>query len=226
VVALLIAALLMSARQLELLTELSTRTASQSATAMRASRVLVENTSAMERNARQYAVTNDPALFEYYTARRIDFHNALDLLNTLALSELITVKTRDLLQNEAAAHQKIAALTDSPQLDFEYPVLLESAYELARTTSAWVDSQVVVLRERTYNAQRTLNLQTLLLVCAALGMAAWFIRLIVSPLRQIDNAIYSLGGGAYHAPISIQGPEDLQLLGERLDWLRTRLSHP
>ena len=224
VVALLIAALLMSARQLELLTELSTRTASQSATAMRASRLLVENTSAMERNARQYAVTNDPALFDYYSARRTDFHNALELLNTLALSESINAQTRNLLQNEAAAHQKIIALTDSPQLNFEYPVLHEFAYELARTTSAWVDSQVVLLRERTFNAQRTLNLQTLLLVCAALGMAAWFIRLITSPLRQIDSAIYSLGGGAYQAPISIQGPKDLQLLGERLDWLRTRLS--
>jgi len=224
VVALLIAALLMSARQLELLAELSTRTASQSATAMRASRLLVENTSAMERNARQYAVTNDPALFQYYSARRTDFHNALELLNTIALSELINDQTINLLQSEGAAHQKIVTLANSPQLDFEYPVLLEGAYELARATSSWVDNQVIVLRERTYNARRTLNLQTLLLVCAALVMAAWFIRLIISPLRQIDSAIYALGGGAYQAPISVQGPKDLQLLGERLDWLRARLS--
>ena len=50
-------------------------------------------------------------------------------------------------------------------------------------------------------------------------------RLITSALRQIDDAIYSLGSGAYQAPIRIQSfPKDLQTLGERLDWLRTRLS--
>jgi CHASE3 domain sensor protein len=172
VVALLIAALLMSARQLELLTELSTRTASQSATAMRASRLLVKNTSAMERNARQFTVTNDPALFEYYSAWRTDFKTALDLLNTLSLGDTITEQTRNLLKNEAAAHQKIIALENNQQLDCEYPVLLEAAYEVASSTSAWVDNQVLVLRERTYNTQRTLNLQTLLLVCSAVAMAA------------------------------------------------------
>ena len=68
VVALLGAALLVTGRQLELLTELSQRTATQSATAMRASRQLLENTSSMERNARQYAITSDTALLQYYDA--------------------------------------------------------------------------------------------------------------------------------------------------------------
>jgi two-component system, NtrC family, sensor histidine kinase GlrK len=222
--ALLVAALLMSARQLELITDLSQRTANQSATAMRAGRQLVEHTSAMERNARQYAVTGDPALREFYEARRHDFHQSLAMLYSLDLNDSIRLQMQNLLDSDAEAHQHILELNTVPQADFNYPILLEAAHMLARTLSTWVDDQVAQVRERTFYAQRTLNLQTLFLVMAALGMAGWFIRLITQPLGQIDKAIYKLGGGAYQDPIQIRGPKDLQVLGERLDWLRTRLA--
>jgi two-component system sensor histidine kinase GlrK len=39
----------------------------------------------------------------------------------------------------------------------------------------------------------------------------------------MDNAIRSLGEGQFDAPIAIDGPGDLRVLGQRLDWLRGEL---
>jgi two-component system sensor histidine kinase GlrK len=47
--------------------------------------------------------------------------------------------------------------------------------------------------------------------------------LISRPMRQIDKAIRRLGDGEFGETAIISGPRDLQQLGERLDWLRTRL---
>jgi two-component system sensor histidine kinase GlrK len=51
-----------------------------------------------------------------------------------------------------------------------------------------------------------------------------FTILIARPIRQIDEAIRRLGQADFSAPVIVGGPEDLQHLGERLDWMRQRLA--
>src|SRR5256885_9194259 len=43
-------------------------------------------------------------------------------------------------------------------------------------------------------------------------------------MAELDAAIRQLGSADFSAPITVRGPEDLQTLGERLDWLRRRLA--
>jgi len=50
-----------------------------------------------------------------------------------------------------------------------------------------------------------------------------FTILITRPLQQMDKAIRRLGEGDFSKPAHIVGPTDLEQLGERLDWMRTRL---
>jgi len=50
-----------------------------------------------------------------------------------------------------------------------------------------------------------------------------FAVLITRPIKQIDKSIRRLGGGKFNQPVVVRGPRDLELLGERLDWLRIRL---
>jgi two-component system, NtrC family, sensor histidine kinase GlrK len=50
------------------------------------------------------------------------------------------------------------------------------------------------------------------------------VRLISRPIHQIDHAIQRLGAGEFATAIQIAGPYDLQYLGQRLNWLRGRLS--
>jgi two-component system sensor histidine kinase GlrK len=59
-----------------------------------------------------------------------------------------------------------------------------------------------------------------LAVVMAVGFGIWFTR----PLRRLENAIVGLGENRLDDVIDIQGPADLALLGQRLNWLRLRLA--
>ena len=54
----------------------------------------------------------------------------------------------------------------------------------------------------------------------ALMFGVWFTR----PLKRLENAIVGLGENRLDEVIEINGPADLALVGERLNWLRLRLS--
>lgn len=221
VTALLISALFISARQLDTLTMSGQQTVNQSANAMRASRELIEHSGALERSARQFLILRDPALLEVYDDRRVALHETLRQLLALGNDPAISEQAGALRDIESQAYQELNAATS--ETDFEYPRLLEPAYELTRLTSAWVDARAAQLRDQTANSQRALNIRTLWLVCTALLLAVLFVALITRPLQRLDSAIKNLGRGEYQDRVRIGGPSDLQLLGSRLDWLRDRL---
>jgi two-component system, NtrC family, sensor histidine kinase GlrK len=221
VAALLLSALLMSAQQLDRLTAQGQLTVNQSASAMRLSRQLIEHSSALERSARQFLVLRDPGLLNVYDTRRSEFHNAITQLLQPDTSAAMQQQARTLRDTENGAFTALNAATSAS--GFEYPQLIEAAYELSRLTSAWVDARASELREQTIASQAALNIRTLMLVSTALLLAVLFVVLITRPLRQLDRAITDLGAGSYDAPIEIGGPRDLQELGQRLDWLRDRL---
>ncbi|MBK5207037.1 MAG: two-component sensor histidine kinase [Polaromonas sp.] len=58
-----------------------------------------------------------------------------------------------------------------------------------------------------------------LAVVMALAFGVWF----TLPLRRLENAIVGLGENRLDQAIAIQGPADLALVGQRLNWLRLRL---
>jgi two-component system sensor histidine kinase GlrK len=223
VAALLMVALFLTAREFEAFTRLSQETASQSASTMRLSSELVEHASALERNARQYTVLENPALLTVYRSRRAEFRAVLAQLRGLAGSGEMDAIARDLLARENEAFRQLEALDGASTDNYAYPALLESAHTLSRLTSQLVDEQVASLRGRTEQATQTLSMQTVVLVLSALLVATLFVTLIIRPLRQVDRAIRRLGRGSYEQSIAVSGPRDLQHLGERLDWLRHRL---
>jgi two-component system sensor histidine kinase GlrK len=66
--------------------------------------------------------------------------------------------------------------------------------------------------------------QALSLIPFALLVTMAITYMIARPLRQIDNAIHDLGSGKLSEKIQVSGPEDLRMLGERLEWLRAQLA--
>src|SRR5207244_2344635 len=58
----------------------------------------------------------------------------------------------------------------------------------------------------------------------ALTIALALTRYIARPISELDAAIRQLGSADFAHAITVRGPEDLQTLGERLDWLRRRLA--
>src|SRR2546425_6287361 len=59
---------------------------------------------------------------------------------------------------------------------------------------------------------------------AALTIALGLTSYISRPIAALDASIRQLGGADFSREITVRGPEDLQSLGERLDWLRRRLA--
>ncbi|MES2623898.1 MAG: HAMP domain-containing sensor histidine kinase [Pseudomonadota bacterium] len=224
VTGLLISALIVTAEQLDGVTDRSQRVISQSATAMRASRILIEQITAMERNIRQYRITGDAEILKIYANRRITFAEVAAQMAGLKLADEITGYVDSLLSNEQHAFESVTTLPGNPDIEALYPQMLNIAYEISRATDEWTDNELANIRRESEEAQTMLTVQTLALVSAALVLAAIFTVLITRPLIQVTRAINQLGRGAYETPVKIRGPQDLVNLGERLEWLRGRLT--
>jgi two-component system sensor histidine kinase GlrK len=86
-----------------------------------------------------------------------------------------------------------------------------------------VEGEVGRLDANGASVQRGLVIQAMALVPGAMILTALFAILITRPIQQMDKAIRRLGEGDFSMPARIEGPRDLEQLGERLDWMRTRL---
>ena len=85
------------------------------------------------------------------------------------------------------------------------------------------DREVVRLRASAETVQRQLILLVMFGTAVALAIALILSRYIARPIAELDGSIRQLGDADFSRPIKVSGPEDLQTLGERLDWLRRRL---
>jgi len=195
--------------------------------ATQSSQLLVEAVTDMERNARQYKVLGDRALLNVYkknhgrfvdTARRL---SALTLptpqLERLAMMVRVEAEVSDTLMQFPHDTPEISSAVDG------FAGLARDARKLLMDNRKLVEREVGVLESNGAKVQRSLVVQAMALVPGALVMAGIFTVLITRPIRQMDKAIHRLGDGDFSQPAHIVGPRDLEQVGERLDWMRTRL---
>lgn len=223
VAVILIVALLLTARELDRLSDQSQRAIANTATGMRTSRGVIDQTLAMERNARQYEVLKDQATYEAYSNRRNEFLSSAELLRQFSMGELLDEQLAALITAEGAAFAWLNRVADGAEVNDDFPAFSDLAYEVADAIELWINQQQLALLTQSDTTKRTLTMQALLCIGAASMAAVLFTVLITRPLQQIDSAINQLGSGGYGQPINITGPRDLQALGLRLDWLRNRL---
>jgi two-component system sensor histidine kinase GlrK len=103
-------------------------------------------------------------------------------------------------------------------------VLVDNAYQVLALSYAVADREVERLGASTDDVHRRLIVMVLLSSALALAAALVLTRIIARPIAAIDSAIRQLGSADFERPIRVGGPADLQSLGERLDWLRRRLT--
>jgi two-component system sensor histidine kinase GlrK len=102
--------------------------------------------------------------------------------------------------------------------------MLEQLAEKIRTASQNIIKERLEQVENTADsAENVLVWQAIALLPVALLITAVFTVLITRPIKQIDDAIRTLGEGQFTSTVQISGPEDLVQLGQRLNWLRLRL---
>lgn len=224
----LVAALAYSAWNTERLAD-QTRNAVYSASqAARASRSLVNRIASIERIAQQMAVLKDSELLADYTRVRASFKQVTDELMLLPLdgAQLAALEKAVLLEQNlhGLLDPEPRRRLDARRVSRASADLAESGYEVLAISYLIADREVVRLRANAEAVQRQLILLIMFSTAVALTIALALTRYIAHPIAELDASIRQLGGADFSRPITVRGPEDLQSLGERLDWLRRRLA--
>src|SRR6266853_990315 len=200
---------------------------SQAAQASRGSRLLVEQTTALERVVRQYLILDDEELLKDYARLRANFKANTSELSLQPLDEPQLHELNTTIDKEQALYEQLLGkpktAAEKRALVEGYLVLSELARDVLNTSNALIDREVESMRRTGERAQRILWLQLAATIPLGVLLAVGVTLLIARPIRQLDQAIRRLGAGEFEGDIRVGGPADLKYLGNRLDWLRQRL---
>ncbi len=223
----LTASIIAAAYSVTLLAHQSEQAVYRSVDTTQHSRILMEQLVRMERSARQYQVVGDTSLFDVYLASHDQFAETGAALLALPLTPELASRVRNLANDESMLfgqlHEQHAAGTLSADTLEPFARLNESAHRLWLESTRLVAGEVDRLDQGAKALRRSLLWQIIFLVPATILVGTLFTLIIARPIRQLDAAIRRLGDGEFAAPLAVEGPRDLEYLGERLDWLRCRL---
>jgi two-component system sensor histidine kinase GlrK len=175
----------------------SERAVLQAAQAGRASRQLVEQTTSLERIVRQYLILDDRVLLD----RLLDGEARL----------------------QRALVDPAPGQRDPEALGEAYASLTEKAQTLVEATNAMTDREIDRLRETAQEGREKWVWLTIAALAIAVVLAMVFAVLIARPIRQIEHGIRQMGTADFEHVIRVDGPQELRYLGQRLEWLRSRL---
>lgn len=181
----------------------------------------------LERYARQFKILEDESLLDRYHDRRKSLEAMLFRISSLISDARISadldtieasVKASGVLMEKSQSQSQdiVLAIENLTSLDAAVDRISIAANETVRSELRRLDSA-------TDNARRSLAWQSWMLVPATVALALLFTYLVQRPLRQTGVAIRQLGEGRLEQPIEVTGPEDMRVLGDELNWLRTRL---
>jgi two-component system, NtrC family, sensor histidine kinase GlrK len=200
----------------------------QAAEAGRASRQFYEHSVTLERIVRQYLILDDAALLEDYGRIRLEFGKAAKALSQLPLEPAQAATLAALTASEGRLAERLAAHERVPdaqlQLADGFARLADGAQSLQVAARALTDRATEDLAKTAAAGRQKWIWLVFATAGIALALAILFAVLIARPIRQLDQAIRQLGTADFTHAIEVDGPQDLRYLGQRLEWLRARLS--
>ena len=221
-------ALLWSAWNTERLAERSTNAVFNAAQAARASRSLVNRIGSVERLAQQIALQPDRELLADLARVHSGFEVLAGELSRLPLDAAQQAALRRTIEREQALYELLSAprrgSLDARAVAGQAGELANGAYEVLAISSLVADREVERLQASAEDVRRRLVMLVMIASAMALTIALVLTRIIARPIVQLDRAIRRLGRAEFERPIRVSGPADLRQLGERLDWLRRRLT--
>lgn len=221
----LVAAILQAALEVEFLAQQSRQAVGQTAHAARASRQLLAQTVALERAARQYLVLGEASLLADYDTLRSGFKATSSELSLLPLDEVQLTELNRTIDTEADLRERLESLAGGKQrLTEDYGALSDLARGVQRISDALIDREVTRLEQLAGEAEQRLWKQLVLMLALGAGVSVLAATLIARPVRELESAVGRLGEGDFQAPVVVRGPDDLERLGQRLEWLRQQLN--
>lgn len=185
---------------------------------------LQEHFDRMERLLQQHAEQPDPALLDEYRGLRQDWRRDSEEYVAIPLLADLAVRIGEIRKGEAAAYENLA--THAQGLAQMKTIVVALRNELRPVLT---DANRLVEREReAFRLQAQMLWQRLMaaLVLALIfsALLLWLGRRMLANLwRRFERAVYALGEGRLSRPVWLKGPEDLQRVGHRLEWLRRRM---
>jgi len=195
----------------------------QAARATQASRRVSELITAMERNARQFAIVGDRGMLESYETNRQRL--------TEAIASFPHPARRAELAGLAAAERDIFQTLSDPSAEagrVEQAVagfarLTELAQSIVSRSNDIIDEEIDALRRAGDEVRAMVLWQLLAVIPAMVFLVAGSTVMVARPVQEIDRAIRRMGAGEFATEVVVSGPEDLRYLGRQLDWLRLRM---
>jgi two-component system, NtrC family, sensor histidine kinase GlrK len=199
----------------------------QAAQAGRASRQLYEQAITLERIVRQHLILEDPQLVEDYGRLRQDFRQTSQQLQQLPLDREQLAQLEKLTDGESRLYLLLRSSQRPPgaskTLADGYADLAEGAQAMLTAASRLTEREIGRLQETADEGRKTWGYLALAAGLIALVLAIVFAMLIARPIRQLDVAIRRMGTADFTHAVEVNGPQDMRYLGQRLEWLRTRL---
>jgi two-component system, NtrC family, sensor histidine kinase GlrK len=200
----------------------------QAAQAGRASRQLFEQSVTLERIVRQYLILDDSALLDDYSRVRQEFRGTASQLALLPLEHESLATLDAITDTESRLHKILTTPQRSAdvqtQLADGYARLADRAQAMLAATNQLTERAIERLQDIASQGRQKWLYLALATVGIALALAILFAVLIARPIRQLDQAIRRMGTADFTHAIEVNGPQDLRYLGQRLEWLRARLS--
>ncbi len=186
----------------------------------------------LERRARQYLALAEPELAQLFERERTilseklralqgrmpsqspDIEGLLSSLTRLTLAANETLEPADALNAESLPNQR---------LDHDFSVISEQSGAVKKWLLSSVDQ---LLEKNTAEADSLIDalvFQLSLLAFATLALLLLFAYWINKPIKDLTQEIHQLGTEGLSHAIEISGPQELQALGSKLEWLRQQL---
>jgi two-component system sensor histidine kinase GlrK len=185
---------------------------------------LPEQLTHMERSLRQYEVLRDPSLLEDYSAIQRDWRHTSQEFSRIPLLAPLADEVADMLATEAAVYSAMGATVNGVRTVREVVTALKArTFTLLEHAGQRIDSEREAFRVEADRLRERLFM-ALTLAFAVAGLLFWLARRILARLlSRFERAVIALGQNKLDRSIRLKGPEDLQWVGRRLDWLRRRL---
>lgn len=201
-----------------------------SATATLENQRLANSLERMERTVRQYfllqnTVSSGESL-NLYDGDQAAFESSIAALRKLPSENRVRDQLAQLATVSKEVHRAMRGGTNAGSGDAiieRFSMLTETTRAVANGMRDAINTRLETLQESTRSAQQELAWLSAALIPGTLVLVGLFLLLVGRPMRQIDRAIRELGEGDFSRPITVRGPNDIELLGRQLEWLRHRL---
>jgi two-component system sensor histidine kinase GlrK len=219
----LLAAIAFASLSLSGITQRSDAVMHQSAQTARLGWELPEQLTHMERSLRQYEVLGDTTLRDDYALARKSWRQGCREFAQIPQLASLAGGIEEMLQKEEAAYQQWTTAYEVAPLLATVGDIRYKTFSLLEEAGHSIDNERAAFRSRADDLRQQLLIALILAISLA-GAMFWYGRRVLGRLlSRFERAVVVLGQNRLDRRIQLKGPEDMQWVGERLEWLRRRL---